>query len=273
MHWSDEYPHSIFASVLLLDGKIENWKVVNYPKKSPGDFSGYWKLDRLNDYTSEWKEFICNNDEEHHKAFTRWSAEWFRQWPLADDFMGGRPYELEPQRKGDYICPECGRTTKTKVRTTCRACYQKKRFSKMSPAKCHPDRKEHCAGLCRQCYRTGERARRAKCHPDRVDYRKGLCCPCYHKLPETLSKSVKRRRLRKYNLSDEQYSILLNQQKGKCIICGEIPTSIDHNHETGKVRGVLCLNCNLGLGNFKDDLDLLKNAVKYLEDHDNEKAI
>ncbi|MFA5558662.1 MAG: hypothetical protein WDA59_04275 [Methanofastidiosum sp.] len=39
MHWSDEYPHSVYASVLLLDNKIESWKVVNYPKKHPMFYS------------------------------------------------------------------------------------------------------------------------------------------------------------------------------------------------------------------------------------------
>jgi hypothetical protein len=91
-HWSDIYPHSIYASVLLLDGKIENWKIVNYPKTEPGMFSGFWKMDRLNDYTCEYKEFICNNSEEHNKAFTEWAEEWFKQWPIADDFVGWKPY-------------------------------------------------------------------------------------------------------------------------------------------------------------------------------------
>ena len=43
---------------------------------------------------------------------------------------------------------------------------------------------------------------------------------------------------------------------------------IDHNHKTNKIRGILCGNCNMGLGHFKDNLDVLKNAIKYLEDTD-----
>jgi len=89
----EEYPHSIFGSALLLDGKIEMWKIANYCKRTY-EFSGFWKRDRIEDYTSEWKEFVCNNSEEHQKAFEEWAPEWFKQWPIADDFIGGKPYEL-----------------------------------------------------------------------------------------------------------------------------------------------------------------------------------
>jgi len=93
-YWLDIYPHSIFASVLLLDGKIENWKIVNYPKKHPLEFTGFWKRDRLNDYACEWKEFVCNNGKEHNEAFEEWAPEWFKQWLIADDFKGSPPYEI-----------------------------------------------------------------------------------------------------------------------------------------------------------------------------------
>ena len=52
----------------------------------------------------------------------------------------------------------------------------------------------------------------------------------------------------------------------ECIICGlEKAVVIDHDHKTGNVRGGLCSNCNLGLGHFKDDPDLLRFAALYLE--------
>jgi hypothetical protein len=92
MAWHDEYPHSIFASVLLLDGKIENWKVGGHIK-GVSDFSGFWKMDRLNDYKAEHKEFIANTSEEHNRIFSVDSAEWFRQWQVAEDYKGFIPYE------------------------------------------------------------------------------------------------------------------------------------------------------------------------------------
>jgi hypothetical protein len=58
------------------------------------------------------------------------------------------------------------------------------------------------------------------------------------------------------------------RQIRECIICGEtqsIQLAIDHNHKTGEVRGALCSRCNLGLGHFRDDPELLRFAALYLE--------
>lgn len=70
---------------------------------------------------------------------------------------------------------------------------------------------------------------------------------------------------RKYNLTHEEYDELLKQTV--CLICGESGTlNIDHCHTTGKVRGRLCNSCNLGLGRFRDNPELLRRAAKYLEE-------
>ncbi|GAG89702.1 unnamed protein product [marine sediment metagenome] len=58
-------------------------------------------------------------------------------------------------------------------------------------------------------------------------------------------------------------------QNEKCAICGKFFTTpsdanIDHNHETGEVRGLLCQQCNSGLGFFKDDVELTIRATEYL---------
>jgi hypothetical protein len=56
---------------------------------------------------------------------------------------------------------------------------------------------------------------------------------------------------------------------GRCAICGclrgDRNHALDHDHKTMRVRGVLCASCNLGLGKFKDDIDLLRKAIEYLE--------
>ena len=58
---------------------------------------------------------------------------------------------------------------------------------------------------------------------------------------------------------------------GACAICGSKPArkdlALDHCHETGKLRGLLCQPCNMGLGHFKDRADLLLRAVEYLRQH------
>jgi DNA-directed RNA polymerase subunit RPC12/RpoP len=60
----------------------------------------------------------------------------------------------------------------------------------------------------------------------------------------------------------------LMEQNYKCAICGRIVNTsapLDHNHTTGEVRGVLCNKCNLLLGMAKDDIDILKSAIEYLQ--------
>lgn len=77
----------------------------------------------------------------------------------------------------------------------------------------------------------------------------------------------------KYNLSLEDRNKLLQDQQYKCVICGTIlnssgtHTHTDHDHTTGKIRGLLCTNCNRGLGSFHDNIEHLKKAIMYLEKH------
>lgn len=73
-----------------------------------------------------------------------------------------------------------------------------------------------------------------------------------------------------YGLSVRQYDKLYNEQGGKCAIC-KTPQSelkknlcVDHDHKTGKVRGLLCTLCNQGLGSFRDNQSNLEDALYYL---------
>jgi hypothetical protein len=58
-----------------------------------------------------------------------------------------------------------------------------------------------------------------------------------------------------------------DEQSGVCAICGDglATPHIDHDHVTGRVRGILCPSCNIGLGRFKDDVSRLKSGIAYLE--------
>lgn len=72
---------------------------------------------------------------------------------------------------------------------------------------------------------------------------------------------------RKYGISLDEYEDMAKSQDGKCLICNEVNKrnlAVDHCHKSGKVRGLLCLNCNTGLGQFKDDPELLEKAISYL---------
>lgn len=58
---------------------------------------------------------------------------------------------------------------------------------------------------------------------------------------------------------------MLAEQGGRCAVCAERPAEhVDHDHVTGKVRGLLCFNCNGGLGQFRDDPQILELAIEYL---------
>jgi len=73
----------------------------------------------------------------------------------------------------------------------------------------------------------------------------------------------------KYGMSIEEYDVLLRAQNGRCKICrtGDVRMlSVDHCHDTGTIRGLLCLKCNSGLGMFNDDPALLRKATQYLVD-------
>lgn len=75
-----------------------------------------------------------------------------------------------------------------------------------------------------------------------------------------------------YDLTPEQYEKMLADQDRRCAICGATEAGgrrrhlcVDHDHATNKIRGLLCVMCNLGLGKFRDDPTLLRQAALYLE--------
>ena len=103
-----------------------------------------------------------------------------------------------------------------------------------------------------------------------------------HRYPERASRvrTIARnaRFVKAYGMTLDEVSEAANRQDGKCAICGEIPIRggnqyrkgglvVDHDHKTGKFRGMICHECNFGLGKFGDSIDRLLNAIKYLEDN------
>jgi hypothetical protein len=95
-------------------------------------------------------------------------------------------------------------------------------------------------------------------------------------LPERRAKSRLRQAskylVRTYGITLEQKLALLQAQGGKCAICGQSTTNgrgwaMDHCHTTGKLRGVLCNSCNVGIGVFSEDTGRLLAAIGYLKEH------
>ncbi|WP_246323854.1 endonuclease VII domain-containing protein [Petropleomorpha daqingensis] len=73
---------------------------------------------------------------------------------------------------------------------------------------------------------------------------------------------------RRYGITAEDADAMLAEQDGLCAICGVAPAAhVDHDHVTGAVRQLLCFNCNGGLGQFKDDPELLHRAAYYVALH------
>jgi|SRR6266702_756529 len=122
---------------------------------------------------------------------------------------------------------------------------------------------------------------------------RGFCKPHYNKNwalehPERKKKNMQnfilrhgRKRWshlkRSYDLTKEKFEALYRQQNGLCAICGKPEDetykglsrslSVDHDHITGKIRGLLCSGCNQGLGKFSDNPETLRSAALYLEAH------
>ncbi len=75
-----------------------------------------------------------------------------------------------------------------------------------------------------------------------------------------------------FGLTPEQYDQMLAEQGGGCAICGTTNPStarikhfvVDHDHNTQKIRGLLCAKCNLGIGNLREDPEILSRAAEYL---------
>ncbi|MET7331895.1 endonuclease VII domain-containing protein [Nonomuraea sp. NPDC005650] len=97
------------------------------------------------------------------------------------------------------------------------------------------------------------------------------CKPCHNRVTRenriehhgsTRNYHLKRR----YGITEDDFERMLARQGGLCAVCRAVPgTFVDHSHATGQVRGILCFNCNNGLGHFGDNLVLLELAALYLD--------
>ena len=110
--------------------------------------------------------------------------------------------------------------------------------------------------------------RKDGCHP--------YCLECRKlEYQERREHVTNQQRLRKFGKGTNWYDEKFKEQNGVCAVCGKPETApswhgprslaIDHNHLTGQIRGLLCNNCNNGLGRFKEEIQILKNTIKYLE--------
>lgn len=129
---------------------------------------------------------------------------------------------------------------------------------------------------CKKCRKPGEFSeghrvcKKCRAKAGRKYYRSALVKTAkqiyYQKRREEVTGKI---RFRKYGLTQKQFDELLRKQHGRCAICDETMTKvhIDHSHKTDVVRQLLCYNCNLGLGFFRDDAGIMRSAIAYIERH------
>ena len=168
-------------------------------------------------------------------------------------------------------------------------------MNKYKMAICHPDRLHKARGLCNACYlklyRNKDRTEldrhhitkfprgtyKVACHPCRSVFSLGLCKSCYemqrrrrtdpHRIKTNMKAYTYRLKVR-YGMTRKEYDSMMELQEGLCAVCKQRPaTHVDHDHVTGKARGILCMSCNTALGMFRDNLNIILNAALYLEQH------
>lgn len=98
---------------------------------------------------------------------------------------------------------------------------------------------------------------------------KKRCKVCYNaRTRESIRRNGGNRKYhlkRRYGITSQEAEALKATQGGLCAVCRKAEaTQVDHDHETGRVRGILCLHCNAGMGAFRDDPRLIYHAIDYL---------
>jgi hypothetical protein len=98
------------------------------------------------------------------------------------------------------------------------------------------------------------------------------CEKRYKQTPEGKEKVWQKSLWIKYRIRVEDYWRILGEQGGRCAICGADEAGgkhnrwhVDHNHRTGQVRGLLCHSCNIGIGHLRENPDVLRSAIDYLD--------
>ena len=166
-------------------------------------------------------------------------------------------------------CIRCTRKQYKEIRTIplvteklCPRCSTTKPSSDYSLARATSD---HLQKWCRECVRQHHKANPASGRVRSAGHYKSLS------KDEKLFIAL-RQRLRKYGLTHSQYESMLASQGGLCAICDEPcktghNLAIDHCHKTGKVRQLLCVECNTMPGKAREREDLLLKAIEYLNKH------
>jgi len=147
----------------------------------------------------------------------------------------------------------------------CKDCNTEKPFSEYHR---HNATRDRLQAFCKRCGLQRNAAWRARNPEKLATYQR-------NRAPRPPSVRRDQQLRREYGIDQNRYDQLVDEQNGRCAICREIPTPIngkrialvvDHCHDTNRVRGLLCTNCNVAIGHMKDDVERLRAAISYLED-------
>lgn len=126
--------------------------------------------------------------------------------------------------------------------------------------------------ICKRCNKNKSLScfNKAKNSKDRLKSWCVECCSKWNKNTQTPEQTRSYNLKKKYGLSVEEYNQMFLTQEGKCKICSTHQSElkkrlyVDHCHATGKVRGLLCHNCNLAIGYFQDNSQLMLKGANYV---------
>lgn len=147
---------------------------------------------------------------------------------------------------------------------TCTKCKQNKPSNKFNT---NNRNRSKLHSICKDCSRKYNHNRYKQNKSKILKLCKKYCLDNKDKISlRTKSRALKRN----FNITQEEYDEMLKQQDNTCAICNTDKCStgrsfaVDHSHTTGKIRGLLCFNCNAGLGHYMDDPGLLIIAAEYI---------
>ena len=153
----------------------------------------------------------------------------------------------------------------------CTRCKEEKELFEFAKDKYNPDGLTYRCKKCRNIHYNEFYKRNPEKQKEKNDSQKGNRKK-YYSSEEGIKSSRKSHLKRAFGMSLEEYEDILSSQKGKCAICEDFKThdkhgvlAVDHCHKTGEIRGLLCFKCNTILGSVNDDIQILINAIKYLQ--------
>jgi hypothetical protein len=213
----------------------------------------------------------CELDEcDSPRHGLEWCKRHYNRWRRTGNPRGRQAEREAQQEAAQHITTDDGTVIKR-----CRVCKERRPLDQFGPDGRTFDGLSSRCRECRNVYMRENARNRTESDPAFREKRAAYWQT--HREGQTDQWARKRNRAYKlkayYGMTVEQYDELLATQDGRCAICRQTQDeadtrkrnlSVDHCHDSGAIRGLLCESCNIGLGKFRDDPELLEAALNYL---------